>query len=149
MSTKEKTAEEQAIASITDSKVSQAEIDKAKKEGVLEAAKEDAKASFRYATDGQLPGEGGAQKYVGMHDVMMFAPILDLGLDAFKDRIKDGAVEPVPEDKVAGLLELERSGKNRTEYVQALCKRLDVKSPFEVTGAGPAYTNDVTATTAV
>jgi len=149
MSTKDQTAEEQAIEAIGAGKVSQSELDKAKKEGVLEAAKEDAKASFRYATDGQLPGEGGGQKYVGMHDIMPFAAILDLGVEAFTDRIKDGSDNPVPEEKVAGLLELERSGQNRTEYVKALCKRLGVKSPYEVTPAGPAFTNDVTATTAV
>lgn len=87
--------------------------------------------------------------YTGMHEIMQYAPILDLGIDAFKERIAEGAENPVPEEKVAGLLELERSGKNRTDYVQALCDRLGVKSPYEVTTAGPGYTNDVTATTEV
>lgn len=93
--------------------------------------------------------ETAGQKYPGMHEVMQFAPLLDLGLEEFEKAIKEGADDPVPEEKVAGLLELERSGKNRTDYVQALCKRLGVKSPYEVTAAGPGYTNDVAATTAV
>ncbi len=149
MTTKEKSADEQALETLGIGKVSQSDLDKAKKEGVLEAAKEDAKASFRYATDGQLPGESGAQKWAGMHDIMMFAPVLDLSIEAFTDRLKDGADEPIPEDKAAGLLELERSGQNRTDYVKALCKRLSVDSPYEVTAAGPGYTNDVSATTVV
>jgi hypothetical protein len=37
-----------------------------------------------------------------------------------------------------GLLDLERSGQNRTEYVEALCKRLGVDDPRDVTHAGPA-----------
>jgi len=80
---------------------------------------------------------------------MRFAPLIDLGLDAFKDAIAEDADNAIPESKVAGLLELERSGKNRTEYVNALCKRLGVKSPLEVTGAGPSHTNDVTPVSVV
>lgn len=149
MADKDKTATQEAAEAAGVGKISQKELDAARKEGALEAAKEEAKASFRYAVDGNLAGEGGGQKYVGMHEIMQFAGLLDLGIDTFKDRIADGSDNPVPEEKVAGLLELERSGKNRTDYVEALCKRLGVKSPYEVTTAGPGYTNDVTATTAV
>ena len=147
MSTKEKTAEEQAAESIGVGKVSQSELDKAKKEGVLEAAKNEAAASYRYATDGNLPGESAGDKYPGRHEVMQYADVLTLDLNTFEKRIKDGAEDPIPEEKVAGLLELERSGQNRTDYVKALCKRLGVDSPYEVTSAGPGYTNDVTAIT--
>lgn len=142
-----KTAEQEAAEAVGIGSVSQKELDSARKEGALEAAKEQGKAAFQYATDGNLLGEGGGPKYPGMHEVMQFAPILDLGLEAFQDRIKEGSDNPVPEEKVAGLLELERSGQNRTDYVKALCKRLGVDSPYEVTTAGPGYTNDVSNTT--
>ncbi|RPF70449.1 hypothetical protein [Aurantiacibacter spongiae] len=147
MSNKTDTAEQEAAVAAGLPKVSQSEIDKAKKEGALEAAKEQAKDSYRYATDGNLPGETTGPKYPGSSDIMQFAPILDLDIDAFKDRVKEGSDDPVPEEKVAGLLELERSGQNRTDYVKALCKRLDVDSPYEVTTAGPGYTNDVSPIT--
>lgn len=146
MSTKEKTAEEQAVEALGVGKVSQSEIDKAKKEGVLEAAKEDAKASYRYATDGNLASEQTGRQYPGSSDIMQFAPLLDLGVDAFKDRIKEGADNPVPEEKVYGLLALERNGQNRTDYVQAMMKRLDLKAD-ELPGGGPDYTNDTTPIT--
>jgi hypothetical protein len=46
-------------------------------------------------------------------------------------------------------LGLERSGQNRTEHVKVLCERLGVKSPYEVTQAGPAWTNDQTLLTEI
>lgn len=145
--TKEKTAEQQAAEAIDAPSVSQKEIDAAKKEGVLEAAREDAKAAYRYAADANLAGDAETKRYPGSSDIMQWAGILDLGIEAFEDRIADGSDDPVPEEKCAGLLELERSGKNRTDYVQALMKRLGVKSPYEVTGAGPGYTNDTAPVT--
>lgn len=147
MSSKTDNATQEAVEAAGLPKVSQTDINKAQKEGALEAAKEDAKAAFRYAADNLANGEGGGPRYPGMHDVMQFAGLLDLGVDEFQNRIKDGADNPVPEEKVAGLLELERSGQNRTDYVKALCKRLGVDSPYEVTAAGPGYTNDTTAIT--
>lgn len=147
MSDKNQTATQEAVEAAGLPKVSNSEIKKAQKEGAIEAAKEDAKSAFRYAADNLAGGEGGGPQYPGMHDIMQFSALLDLGIDAFKDRIKDGADNPVPEEKVAGLLELERSGQNRTDYVKALCNRLDVDSPYEVTAAGPGYTNDMTAVT--
>jgi hypothetical protein len=38
---------------------------------------------------------------------------------------------------------MERSGKNRTDVVEVICAVLGIKSPYEVTDAGPSYTNDV------
>ena len=143
MADKSKTAEQEALEAIGAPKVSQKEIDAAKKEGALEAAKEDAKASYRYATDGNLPGEGGGPKYPGSSDIMQYAGLIDLGVKEFEKAIAEGSDNPVPEEKVAGLLELERSGQNRTPYVKALCKRLGVDSPYDVTNAGPDYTNPV------
>lgn len=143
MASKDKTAEQVAAEQVADAKVSQKELDSARKDGVLEAAREDAKASYKFLTDGALPGESDGQRFLGKDEIMPFAPIIDLGLDAFKERISEKADSPLPDDKVAGLLELERSGKNRTDYVKALCSRLGVDSPYEVTTAGPGYTNDV------
>jgi hypothetical protein len=48
----------------------------------------------------------------------------------------------LPEEKVYGLLALERNGQNRTPYVQAAMKRLGLKAS-ELPGGGPGYTNDV------
>jgi hypothetical protein len=123
--------------------VSASELTAARKDGAIEAEKEAAKDSYRYATDGNLAGDpdDAPRQFPGMHDIMQFEPLLRLGVAEFEDAVSDKS--GVPEEKVAGLLELERSGQNRTPYVQALCKRLKVKSPYEVTGAGPGYTNDI------
>jgi hypothetical protein len=115
----------------------------AQAEGVKDAIKEKAKDTYNALTDGNLPGEVPARQFTGMDDIMGFESLLDLGVDEFAARIGEKSDAPVPEEKVAGLLSLERAGRNRTPYVQAMCKRLDVKSPYEVTNAGPGYTNDV------
>jgi hypothetical protein len=76
------------------------------------------------------------------------APLLELSAEELNDRLtNDKAANPIPIEHARGLLALERSGKNRTEYVQMLCKVIGVKSPLEVTSAGPAYTNDTTPVT--
>lgn len=120
-----------------------AELTKAQAEGVKDAIKESAKDTYQALTDGNLPGAPPARQFTGMDEIMQYAGIIDLDLDAFRSAVEKGG--SVPEEKVAGLLELERSGKNRTEYVQALMRRLGVDHPGEVTVAGPGYTNDVTA----
>jgi hypothetical protein len=118
-----------------------AALDKAQQEGVAEAVKESAKDTYKALTDGNLPGEPTANRFTGMDDIMQYAPLLELDVEAFQQRVEAGG--PVPHEKVAGLLSLERAGKNRTPYVKALCTRLGVDSPREVTNAGPGYTNDV------
>jgi hypothetical protein len=78
------------------------------------------------------------------------AHIVDIEpVEAMISRIRgeDGKGTALHESQVAGLLEVERSGKNRTDTVKALCDHLGIKSPYEVTAAGPAFTNDVTAVT--
>jgi hypothetical protein len=115
----------------------------AQAEGVKEAIKEKAKDTYNALTDGNLPGEVATRQFTGMDDIMRFEPLLDLGVEEFTARVAENSDAPVPEEKVAGLLSLERAGRNRTPYVQAMCKRLKVKSPTEVTNAGPGYTNDV------
>lgn len=117
---------------------------KAQADGVTEAIKESAKDTYQALTDGNLPGAPPARQFTGMDDIMRWEPILDLGLDEFKARIAEKSDAPVPEEKVAGLLSLERAGRNRTDYVKAMVDRLGVDSPYEVTNAGPGHTNDVT-----
>lgn len=121
-----------------------AEREAAEKEGVKQAYAESALTNFRTrsATESY---ESQADRWPDRHEIMPWAGLVDLGLDAFKEAIAEDAKDPIPESKVAGLVEIERSGKNRTEYVKALCDRLGVASPLEVTHAGPGFTNDVTA----
>lgn len=128
---------------------STADVQKARNEGVTEAIKENAKDAYNYATDGQLPGEPPARQFTGSDDIMQYAGLLSLSAADLASRVAPNAVAPVPEEKVAGLLALERAGQNRTDYVQLLCKRLGVKSPYEVTSAGPPHTNDTTNITAL
>lgn len=130
---------------------SAADVQKARAEGVKEAIKEDAKGSFKYATDGQLPGEEPSRRqFTGSSQhTNMVSGLLALSPDGLEAAIADDAAVPVSEEVVANLLEQERSGQNRTPYVELLCKRLKVDSPFEVTSAGPGYTNDVSNVTPV
>jgi hypothetical protein len=123
--------------------LSEEEKTEAEKEGVKAAMAQSAQTNFATQSATEAPDYVG-DRWPDRHEIMRFAHIIDLGLDAFKKAIADDAESLIPEGKVAGLLELERSGKNRTEYVNALCKRLGVKSPLEVTSAGPGHTNDVT-----
>ena len=120
-----------------------AKLGDAQAEGVTEAIKENAKDTYNYLTDGQQLGAEPARQFFGKSDIMQFEPFLALGVEAFEAAVADRADDPIPEEKVAGLLELERSGQNRTPYVKAMCRRLKVKSPYEVTAAGPGYTNPV------
>jgi hypothetical protein len=115
----------------------------AQQEGIKEAIKESAKDTYKALTDGNLPGDPPARQFLGMDDIMQFEPLLDLGVKEFEARIAEDSDAPVAEEKVAGLLSLERAGRNRTPYVKAMIKRLGVDSPTEVTNAGPGYTNDV------
>ena len=123
---------------------STASVQKARTEGVTDAIKEQAKDAYVYATDGQLPGEPPARQWLGSDQhTNLIDGMLGLGLDGFKAAIDEKADAPLADDQVANLLKLERAGPNRTDYVKALCQRLGVKSPYEVTDAGPGYTNDV------
>jgi len=122
-----------------------AAVKKAREEGITEAIKESTKEAYkRGADEGYGEGEDEPRSWVGTADIINLLPILDLGLEPFKDAIDEKAEAPITEARIAGLLEAERSGKNRTEYIKALMKRLDVKHVHEVTAAGPAYTVDTT-----
>lgn len=127
--------------------VSDSERKSAEKEGVKQEYAESARTSLKAST--------GVENYInpdrwpGRHESQQVAGLLDLGLDAFEEALDAKAPRPVSEDKVAGLIELERSGKNRKQYVEILCKRLGVKSVYEVTSAGPGYMNEVAPTSSL
>jgi hypothetical protein len=125
-------------------------VEKARNEGVTEAIKEDAKDAYHYATDGQLPGAPPARQFTGSdaHSNMIDG-MLGLSPEALTEAVDAKAPVPLSEEQVANLLKLERAGQNRTSYVHLLCKRLGVKSPYEVTDAGPDYTNDTTNVTPI
>lgn len=92
-----------------------------------------------------------APRIVMTADVMHLAELLEAPPETLKARLDgktpDGNDDPnaagLTEGQIAGLLETERSGKNRTDIVKVLCDRLGIKSPYEVTSAGPAWTNPV------
>lgn len=129
--------------------LSAAEKRAAQKEGVKEAHKEGAK-DYARAHDGENPGDPPGNQFVGSDEIILWAPLLDLSAEELKDRIDGKHPNPVPEEKVAGLLKLERNGRNRTEWVKVLLDRLPVDSVYDVPGAGgPAYTNDTTNVTAL
>jgi hypothetical protein len=123
--------------------LSDAEMAKARKEGANEDVKDAAKDSHRSLTDGVLPGEIPDQnRFHGWEESQQWAHNLDLGVDAFVEAVT-GKDSQIPDEKVYGLLALERNGQNRTPYVKAMMKRLKVKAD-ELPGGGPSYTNDVT-----
>ena len=144
MSSTTETAEQEAAEAVGLPRVSKSDIEKAKREGVLEAAKESAKDAYKFATDGNLMGEVEGNQYPGYDDVNLLAPMLAEPIDAFKEAIAEDG--PVPEEKVYGLLALERNGQNRTDYVKAMMSRLGLKAD-ELPGGGPDYTNDTTPIT--
>jgi len=127
----------------------EAEIAAAKKEGVLDAVREGQTTQDIDNLKGEEPQ---GDRYIGKDEIMQWAHYVDFDLDALKAALDPKADNAIPDNKVAGLLGLERGGKNRTDFVQAYMDRLRIanpklKSPYEVTSAGPAYTNDVTSVT--
>jgi hypothetical protein len=118
------------------------EREEAEKEGVKAAFSQSAQTNFstRSATESESTGD----RWPDRSEIQPWAHMLDLGEDEFVKAIDAKADVPVPEGKVAGLLGLERSGKNRTGYVKAMMDRLGVDDVYEVTSAGPGHTNDTT-----
>lgn len=140
--TTKKQAEKDPVTALPE--LSESEREAAEKDGLKAAYAQSAQTTFATQSATESPDYEG-DRWPDRHDIMRWEPTLSLGLDEFKAAVADDAEPAIPESKVAGLMELERSGKNRTEYVAALCERLGVKSPLEVTSAGPGHTNDVTA----
>jgi len=129
--------------------LSDADRAEAMQEGAKEDVKEAAKNAHHALTDGSLPGEPPKNPYHGHDEIQPWAHNLDLGVDAFEKLVSakptdDGTT--LPDEKVYGLLALERNGKNRTPYVKAMMKRLKLKAD-ELPGGGPSYTNDLTSIT--
>lgn len=129
--------------------LSDADREKAMQEGAKEDVKEAAKAAHHALTDGSLPGEPPKVQYLGHDEIQQYAHNLDLGVKEFEALVsakpgKDDA--SLPDEKVYGLLTLERNGKNRTPYVKAMMKRLHLKAE-DLPGGGPSYTNDLTSIT--
>lgn len=132
--------------------LTKSEIEGAKKDGVLEAIQDGGKLAAvvdsQVQSDLNKAGERQAKQVPADLHSTFLAPLLDLSKDELERRLTDAkAPDPIPHDDARGLLALERSGKNRTGYVKMLMKVIDVKSPYEVTTAGPAYTNDETSIT--
>lgn len=122
--------------------ISEAEKAKARGEGAKEAEKQTGEAVYRSLTDGAPVGEAPDFKYHGYDEVQLYADRLEYGVTEFEKFAADKN-NGVPENKLYGLLALERNGQNRTPYVKALMKRLGVKAD-ELPGGGPGFTNDVT-----
>lgn len=134
--------------------LSDAELAAARKEGAKKDVEENAKDTHRFLTDGNLPGEVPARQWHGSEETQQWAHNLQLGVEAFeklvaskpgKEDLNKGE-QSIPDEKVYGLLALERNGQNRTPYVKAMMKRLDLKAD-ELPGGGPSYTNDLTSIT--
>lgn len=119
-------------------------VEKARKEGALQAERDQGAASYKYATDGNLPGEEPQRQLLGHEGLTnQIAPLLAQGVEQFEATIAEDAPNPLDEVAVAGLLALERNGQNRTPYVKACIKRLGLKEGDPLPGGGPDYTNDV------
>lgn len=128
-----------SLPDVPASKVKEAQI-----EGIQEAIAEGAKRKFNM-TDGSPVGDEPEPGIVKTNDATHLDYLLDLDPDVLKKTLKgEGDLGPIPKQgTIASLLEMERSGKNRTDVVEVICAVLGIKSPYEVTDAGPSYTNDV------
>lgn len=116
-------------------------VEEAQLQGIKDAIAEDAGARFR-ATD----GVGVTEETTGItptYDVFQLQHLVDLAPDALEKALKGDGGPVISLGQAAGLLEVERSGKNRTDIVKVLVDYLGIKSPYEVTDAGPNYTNRV------
>lgn len=123
------------------------DVEAAKAEGVKQAIADSAAEQYKQ-TDGNLAVEDNVPpKIVPTNDATHMDYLLDLEPNKLKDTLtgKDKPADSgIPtQGQIASLLEMERSGKNREDMVQALCEVLGVDSPYEVTDAGPNYTNVV------
>lgn len=130
--------------------VSKSEVQEAKKDGALEAVREGGHAAVLAdtGTTGDQDAVAEAQRLRVSPDLhsTTIAPLLDLPLETLVQRLSNDKVQGhIDFETAKGLLHLERSGQNRTEYVKALMHRIGVKDPRDVTTAGPGFTNDVTA----
>lgn len=134
--------------------LSDKEIADAKKDGAIDYIKEGAGRAMAADTgttsNYDKAAEQQSKQVPADLQSTFIAPFLELSLDELKRRLTDPkATDAIADDHARGLLALERSGKNRTGYVKMLMKHIGVDSPYEVTTAGPPYTNDETSVTAL
>jgi hypothetical protein len=128
--------------------ISSKDAEAAKTQGIKDALAESAADRFR-ATDGVAQNDTGPERIILTNDAMPMAHLLDLAPDELKKTLTgkgDGTpnTASIPsKGQIASLLEMERSSRNRADTVEVLCDVLGIKSPYEVTNAGPAYTNVV------
>lgn len=120
-----------------------------KEEVATSLAKEAVEQEARMDTGTTSDADPVGNKWLGSDESQMYAHLLDGGIETLKKVIdpKGG----IPEQKIAGLLILERNGKNRTEFVKLMKDRLgikDLKAELPQAG-GPDYTNDTTNLTAL
>lgn len=120
------------------------DVKEAQLDGVKEAIADGAKQRF-LSTDGVEVNDA-EPGITPTYNVFHLQHLVDLDPKDLRAKLdgKDG--ETLSEGQIAALLEVERSGKNRTDVVKVLCDRLGIKTPYEVTDAGPNYTNDVNRT---
>lgn len=135
--------------------LTQAELDKAKKDGVLEHAKDAAKIEAETGLT-SVHDKGSTERLAEQQRLRVdsslpstfIAPLLDLSEDDLKKRLSDEkSADFIDFENAKMLLNLERSGKNRTGYVKVLLKAIGTDDPYKVTPAGPPYTNDQTSIT--
>lgn len=119
-------------------------------EAAQEVAKEALKAEVEQDTGTTPKAEDvdeSANRFQGSDEIQMYAYLVDVNASLSELEKKLDKKDGLPENKIAGLLTLERNGQNRTEFVKAMVKRLgikDIKKELPQAG-GPDYTNDQTA----
>lgn len=115
----------------------------AKKQGSIDAITDAAKVAPD--VDVLANPEAEQNRWHGSDESQPWAFYLDGSLDNIKAAYKAGGI---PDNKLYGLLALERNGQNRTDYVKYMMKTLGLKGG-ELPGGGPAYTNDTTNVTSL
>lgn len=136
-----KKTEQSAVEMVADKKADTA----VKSDAAEQVAKDALVAEIQQDTGTTSDAEPKVNRWLGSDEIMLEAPLLELGVEAFTDAVAEKGDGSLPEQKVYGLLALERNGQNRTPYVKAMMARLGL-SKDELPGGGPDYTNDVTPT---
>lgn len=145
MTTKHKQADTNPNgAKVADMVGEQKESAAVQKDVAADLAKDALKQEARESTGTEGEVDPRASKWLGADEIQMYAHLVEGGIGALEKAIDPK--EGIPEEKVAGLLILERNGQNRTEFVKLLMKRLGIKDLVKELpqAGGPDYTNDTT-----
>lgn len=123
--------------------LSDKDVAAAQKEGVKAAIVEAAKQE--YSLSNNVPVGLPDSVIVPTNDALPLVDMLEMDPDDLKKELSGkGDRKPIPtQGQIASLLEMECSGKNRHDIIAVLCDVLGIKSPREVTAAGPGYANVV------